>query len=228
MNSGSRAQGVSSTMSSIKQRIRLMGALAALATLALAISCRGFFVKPTLSSLAVGPAAPTIDTGTTDNTVQMFAVGTFNDGSTGNTAVSWSISPSDNSIATISTAGLVTSVSTGSATVTATSNQNPSITGTQTVTVNLANVTALTLDMTTYTVAANNTTDATASAQTSGGKVDVSATATWATGNTSTATVVGGTDPVVITGIATGTTTVTATYTSGGSTFTATANVIVQ
>jgi len=205
-----------------------MGALAALATLALAISCRGFFVKPTLSSIAVGPAAPTIDTGTTDNTVQMFAVGTFNDGSTGNTPVTWTISPSDNSIATISTGGLVTSVSTGSATVTATSTQNPSITGTQTVTVNLANVTALTLDKTTYTITAvNGTTDATASAQTSGGKVDVSATATWATGDTTIATVVGGTDPVVITGIGGGTTTVTATYTSGGTTFTATANVTV-
>src|SRR5256885_12808620 len=111
-------------MSSMKSKLRLMGAFAALATLALAVSCKGFFVKPTLTSLAVGPAAPTIDTGTTSNTVQMFAVGTFNDGSTGSTAVTWSISPSDNSVATITNGGLVTSVNTRSAPVTATATQN--------------------------------------------------------------------------------------------------------
>jgi hypothetical protein len=216
-------------MSTPKLKLRLMGAFAALALLALAAGCRGFFVKPTLSSLAVGPASPTIDVGTTDNTVQMFAVATFNDGSTGSTPVTWTISPGDGSIATITSNGLVTSVSSGSATVTATATQNPSITGTQTVTVNLANVTALTLDNTTYTIsAANNTANAIAFAQTAGGKVDVSSTATWTTGNSATATVQGGTDPVVITGVAAGTTTVTASYVSGGTTFTATANVVVQ
>ena len=75
-------------MPSSKQKLRLVGAFAALAVLTLAVSCKGFFVKPTLSSIAVGPAAPTIETGTTNNTVQMTAFGTFNDGSTGNPAVS--------------------------------------------------------------------------------------------------------------------------------------------
>ncbi len=217
------------TMSSTKSQLRLVGACAALAALALAVSCRGFFVKPTLSSIAVGPAAPTIDTGTTDNTVQMFAVGTFNDGSTGSPAVTWSISPSDGSIATIASGGLVTSVAIGSATVTATAVQNPAITGTQTVTVNIANVTGLTLDNSSYTIsAANNTANAIAFAQTASGKVDVSATASWTTGDSTIATVQGGTDPVVITGVALGTTTVTASYTSGGTTYTAQANVVVQ
>src|SRR5438874_8665376 len=118
-------------MSSKMQKVRLVGAFAVVATLALAASCRGFFVKPTLSSISVGPASPSIQTGSSNNTVQMFVVGTFNDGSTGNPAVSWSISPT--STATISAGGLVTSADTGTATVTATANQNPSITGTQTV-----------------------------------------------------------------------------------------------
>lgn len=215
-------------MSSTKQRIRLMGALAALATLALAISCRGFFVPPTLISISVGPPAPTIETGTTNNTVQMFATGTYNGGS-GTPPVTWSISPSDGSIATITPGGLVTAVSAGSAVVTATSTQNTSLTGTQTVTVNLGGVTGLTLDSTTYTISApNNTVNAFAYATVAGNKVDVSATATWTTGSNSTATVQGGTDPVVITGVATGTTTVTATYVSGGTTYTATANVNVN
>src|SRR5579859_5382566 len=119
---------------SMKQTPRVVAAVAMLTILALAASCRGFFVKPTLSSIAVGPASPSIQTGSTNNTVQMFAVGTFNDGSTGNPAVTWSISPS-NTVATISPGGLVTSVATGTATVTATATQNPSITGTQSLTV---------------------------------------------------------------------------------------------
>src|SRR5689334_519665 len=99
-------------MSSTKQTLRIAGAFAALAALALAASCRGFFVKPTLTSLSVGPASPSIQTGTSNNTVQMFAVGTFNDGSNGNPSVSWSISPAS-TVANINSTGLVTSVATG-------------------------------------------------------------------------------------------------------------------
>ena len=58
-------------MSSNRTNFRLIGAFAMLALLVLAASCTGFFVNPTLSSIAVGPASPTIQTGTTDNTVQM-------------------------------------------------------------------------------------------------------------------------------------------------------------
>ena len=80
-------------MSSMSQKVRLTGTFAALIALALAASCRGFFVKATLSSITVGPATPSIQTGTTNNTVQMIATGTFNDGSTGHPSVSWSITP---------------------------------------------------------------------------------------------------------------------------------------
>ncbi|HZC22673.1 MAG TPA: Ig-like domain-containing protein, partial [Candidatus Binatia bacterium] len=135
-------------MSSTKSQIRALGAVAALAALALAMSCRGFFVKPILSSLTVAPNAPSIQTGSTNNTVQMSAIGQFNDGSTGNPAVSWSISPNDGSIATISSSGLVTSVAVGSATVTATATQNPSVSGTQQVTVTVGCITSITLNPT--------------------------------------------------------------------------------
>src|SRR6202166_1139019 len=121
-------------MLSTIQKLRLACTFAMLVALALTISCTGFFQNPTLSSISIGPASPTIETGTTSNTVQMTVFGTNNDGSTtNNPSVSWSINPT--SVATISSSGLVTSVSTGTATVTATSNQNPSITGTQPVTV---------------------------------------------------------------------------------------------
>ena len=59
-----------------------MGGFVVLGTFkALAASCTGFFVNPTLSSIAVGPASPTIETGNTNNTVQMTVFGTNSDGS---------------------------------------------------------------------------------------------------------------------------------------------------
>src|SRR6476469_1908889 len=149
-----RAQGVATRMPSKKQTLRLSGAFAVLARMALGASCRGFFVKPTLSSITVGPATPSIQTGNTNNTVQMFATGTYNDGSTGHPSVSWSISPT--STATINGSGLVTSVATGTATVTATSNDNPSITGTQSVSVTVGCINSITVTSSNGTTISND------------------------------------------------------------------------
>ena len=181
-------------MSSTKQRIRLTCAFAALAALALAVSCRGFFVKPTLSAIAVGPPTPTIEVGTTDNTVQMTSFATFNDGSTGSTPITWSISPSDNSIATISTSGLVTSVATGSATVTATANVNPTITGQQTVNVTVACIQSIQVTpMNPAGLTGNNpTVQLTATATTCNGQFPLTDVATWLSNNSSLATVSAG------------------------------------
>lgn len=179
-------------MSSRKQKLRLIGAFAALATLALAASCRGFFVKPTLSSIAVGPGSPSIQTGSTNNTVQMFVVGTFNDGSSGNPAVTWSITPT--TTATISGSGLVTSVATGTATVTATATQNPSITGTQSVTVTVGCIQSIAINPTSasISVSGTNTTAFTANATTCNGVFDITGSASWTSSNTQVATVAGG------------------------------------
>jgi hypothetical protein len=179
-------------MSSTTHKLRLAGAFAALATLFLAISCTGFFVKPTLSSLAVGPAAPTIETGTTNNTVQMTVFGTNNDGSTTNSVpVAWTINPA--SVATISSSGLVTSVGTGTTTVTATANQNPSITGTQTVTVTVGCIQSIQIPTSAPALTANNLTDTLkANALTCNGSFDVTSVATWNTSDSSLATVSAG------------------------------------
>lgn len=168
-----------------------MGAFAALATLALAISCRGFFVNPTLASLAVGPVSPTIFTGNTANTVQMFAVGTFNDGSnSSSTPVSWSVTGTSattgQNIATISASGLVTAQASGTGTVTATSNVLPSISGTQPITVSVACTSAPIVSPTTGTL-----TSLSPSIQftaTCNGGQDISAVATWFSSNTAFAT----------------------------------------
>lgn len=190
-------------MSSTKLQIRAIGAVAALATLAFAISCKGFFVNPTLSSLTVTPISPSIQTGSTNNTVQMTAVGTFNDNSTGNPPVTWSISPSDGSIATISSNGLVTSVATGSATITAAATQNPSITGTQQVTVTVGCISSITLNPTSATISvsqSNHTVSISATADTCNGPIPITGVATWNTSNSQFATVAGG----VVTAVAQG------------------------
>ncbi len=62
-----------------KSKLRLVGAFAALASLGLAISCHGFFVDPTVTSLAIGPSNLTL---TPDTSFQMTATATYNDGST--------------------------------------------------------------------------------------------------------------------------------------------------
>ena len=186
-----------------RSNLRLIGAFSVLATLALAVGCKGFFVKPTLSSLAVGPASPTIETGNTNNTVQMTAFGTNSDGSTSSSpSVAWSIDPS--SVATISASGLVTSASVGTATVTATSNDNPTITGTQSVTVTVGCITAITLKPTSGTVTTNQPSfSITATATTCNGSPDVTDVATWNSSNTNLATVSAGTVSIV-SGITTG------------------------
>jgi len=180
-------------MFALKSKLRLIGAFAALASLALAISCRGFFVNPTLSSLAVGPANPTIETGNTNNTVQMNAVGTNNDGSTAtNPSISWTITPT--TVATVSATGLVTSASVGTATVTATSNQIPSVTATQTVTVTVGCISSITLSPTSGSVSNGSglTVQLKATAVTCNGSPDVTSVATWNSSNTSLATVSAG------------------------------------
>jgi hypothetical protein len=128
-------------MSSTKQKLRLAGALAALATLALAVSCTGFFVNPTVSTITIDPPTPSVSMA---SNLQLIAAATYSDGSTGTltggtscsgSTVCWS--SSDTTIASITTGGLVTGVSQGTATITAASG---AITATTTATVVLSNV----------------------------------------------------------------------------------------
>jgi Big-like domain-containing protein len=198
-------------MTSRNHKLRLIGSLATLALLAIGVACTGFFVNPTISSLAVGPASPTIETGTTGNTVQMTVFGTNSDGSTTSSpSVSWSITPT--SVATISNAGLVTSASTGTATVTATSNQNPSITGTQSVTVTVGCIQSIAISPTSGPPLTTNAPfdSFTAQATTCNGVVDVTSVATWTSSNTSLATVSAGTVTMVTGNTTSGTVSITA------------------
>lgn len=193
----------------IGRRLPLTLAFAALMLIAFGAGCRGFFVKPTLSSITVTPATATLQTGTSGNTQQYTAFGTYNDGSTANPAVTWT--SSDPSIATITVGGLATSVATGTATITATATQNPTITGTGQLTVTVGCIQSITLNPAStvtlsVSVQGQNTKDISAQATTCNGAIDITSTATWTSSNPSVATVNGG----VVTAVATGSTGITA------------------
>ena len=217
-------------MSSTKQKLHLTGALAMLATLALGISCRGFFVNPTLSSITVGPSSASIPIGSTQ---QMTATGTFDDGSTQNitskSGIVWQ--SSDQSAATVSSTGLVKGIATGSPTITA---QFGTVSGQTTVNITLTNVTGIVVNPTTANIKSNGgTATFTALATVSGSsqQVDVSSQATWSITNPSNYTLTQGSTPETVTTTSTATPsevdTLTATYTSGTTQFTATAKITV-
>jgi hypothetical protein len=201
-------------MLSGKKKLQIFAGFATLVLFAVGIGCSGFFVNPTLTSLAVGPTA-TLNQG---QTLQETAVGTYNDGSTGTVSnVQWS--SSDTSVASVSSSGLVTANSSGSTPATITG-ASGAVSGTATITVNLSNVTALKLSPTSGTVIANGGTaniEALATVQGQSQPTDVSAQVTWSISDNTNFQISQGTDPAVLTCL--GTTaglpvTVTATYQS--------------
>ncbi|MGO9125033.1 MAG: Ig-like domain-containing protein [Terriglobales bacterium] len=220
-------------MLSGKKKLEILAASATLLLFAAGVACNGFFVNPVLTTMTIGPTA-TINQG---GTVQESAVGTYNDGSTKSlTSVQWS--SDTESVATISTSGLVTGVSPGTSTITGASG---TVSGTATVTVALSNVTGITISPTTNHAQANGgTADYTALATISGGSpVDITATATWSVlsvtgGGTGTAdfSVEQGVDPEVVTvestAVAGEIATIQASYVGGsGLTYTKTATLTV-
>jgi hypothetical protein len=223
-----RRQGFVNILSR-NNKVRIIAATGTLMLIAAALGCNGFFVDPVLTSMTVGPTA-TINEG---GTVQMSAVGTYNDGSQQSlSSLSWS---SDTpSVATVSGSGLVTGVTPGSATITGASG---TVSGTATITVALQNVTGITVSPTTANIISNGgTRNLTAQATISGGApVDVTATATWTASDTSgnpatDVTLSQGTDPMVVQTTSTTTVgeqiTITASY-LGGSGLTYTANAVL-
>ncbi len=234
------------TMSSTKNKLRLAGAFAALAALALAVSCTGFFQNPTLTTITVDPPTPQINQGATQ---QMTATGTYQDSTTaalkggtscsGNT-VCWS--SSDTTVVTITTGGLAMGVAQGTATITAASG---AITGTTQATVDLTNVTNFQICQGSFgsTDCSSGSTPLTSTIQvgtgqtfvaqgTSNGQTfDLTTSSTWTVALTATGITCSnsGASPetcsIASTGATTGTTPVTVTY--GTIPLTATLNIVV-
>ena len=129
------------------RKLALTLAFTVLVVVSFGVSCKGFFVKPTLTSIAISPPTASISDGSSNNTQQFTVVGTFDDGSHGSTPVTWSIS--ENAPATLSSSGLATSIpgATGTATITAASTILPNISSTASLTV-LATVTLISVNPT--------------------------------------------------------------------------------
>jgi len=101
----------------IGRKLALTVAFAVLVAVAFGVSCRGFFVNPTLQSIAVSPTTAQVGIG--DQTT-LSVYGTYSDGSrsTVTSGVSWSADPT----------GVVTLVGTGSATITGVTTGNTTLT----------------------------------------------------------------------------------------------------
>jgi trimeric autotransporter adhesin len=214
------------------RKLQLLVAFTTLLSLAGAVGCRGFFRDPQLTSITVGPQNVNLQQG---DTLQMTAVGNFDDGSTATltSGVFWS--SSDDAIATISQSGNVNGVSSGTVTISASSGAT---TGTTTVVVALNNVTAITISPNSAIAAlGSSTTSFTCAATVSGGPpVDVTSSVDWTvTDSTGAAaaniSISNRTNPATVTvnsNAATGTYTVNASYTTNSQTFTDTATLTVQ
>jgi hypothetical protein len=142
-------------MSKNKRKLQLLATLTILFLLAFSLSCKGFFVNPTLTGVQVGPTASIQQS----KTIQESATGTYDDGTTktlsSGSGVVWSIADSEgSSVATISDTGLVTGTSPGQATVTGAVG---TLSGTSTITVTLANLTSIQITPVTQTITSGQT-----------------------------------------------------------------------
>jgi hypothetical protein len=120
------------------RKVALSLAFAGLLLVAFGAGCRGFFVNPTLSSIAISPATVDLGIGST-TTLQVF--GTYSDGSRNQvtTGVTWTVDPSGIATVTGSGNGNVLGVAAGTTTATASAQ---AITGTASITV-AGNVTSI-------------------------------------------------------------------------------------
>jgi len=185
-----------------KKKVQIAGAFASLLLFAVVVGCNGFFVDPTLTALAIGPQA-SIQQG---NTVQMQAVGTYDDGSQKSvSSVFWS--SSDVSVATISTGGLVTGVSPGDATI---SGSSGAVSGSTTVTVTLSGLTKITVSPITDTITDGDSVTYTATGTAHGQTYDVTDQVNWTVSNTSVAQI-DSTGDLTTLGVVTSQTTITVT-----------------
>ena len=178
-------------------KLKLLGAFAVLLSLAFAVSCKGFFVNPTLSSLSIGPTTLPLNPG---QSYQMVATGTFNDGSTSNVTSKCVWSSSVPAVATVGTnTGMVTASKTATTIgTTQISASDGAISSTTNATVTVCPaVTSLTISANPTSQAPSGTITFSATANVSGQNgVDVSTIVTWSVGNTSVLSISGNTGTI--------------------------------
>lgn len=205
-------------MPAFKRKLRLLVTFAALSLLALAASCRGFFVNPTLQSISLSPSTGSVAPAAT---IQLTATGTFDDGSTSNVTSKSQWQSSDTTVATVGTnTGLVKAAASiasppGITTITAT---DGAFTNTSTITV-CPVVTSITVTPSTTNPAAGTAMTFVANAVFSGSlnQQDVTSLVTWTISNTAVIPSITGGAATVSSTAAGMSTTVTATLCGGTS-----------
>lgn len=173
-----------------------------------------------LSSIAVTPANPSIALGLTQ---QFTATGTYTDNSTANLTSQVTWDSATKTVATISTAGLATSVSTGTSAISATLG---TVTGQTTLTVTPAVLASVRISPVNPTIAVGQTVDFTAvGVLTDGTTQPLVGPVTWTSGTTATATIVAPNTTGIALAAAAGTSTIT--VTDAASTLTANTQLTV-
>lgn len=231
-------RGCLETMSSKRLKLGVIGGVAALGALALAMSCRGFFPGEQLQSITIEPATATVPLG---GTTQMHAYGVNTDGTQAGdvtSQVSWSSNSGAITVNSTNQPGLLTGValSTTAATITASYEALTPQTATASVCVEGG---------TNFKIVPSNATipgsqafpngggfTASVSAQVDGTTetVDITSGVVWASSNTGVISITNGVDPatVVLTDPTTQTVvTITATYTCNAVAITNTTQITV-
>lgn len=157
---------------------------------------------PALVSITIGPADPQIALGTS---VQLSATGTYDNGSTQNITNKCTWSSSNAGVATVGS-GLVKSLAAGMASISAV---NGSVTGTTTLTVTTATLTAIYVTPANPTIGVGAVKSFSATGSFSDGTTQsLTNQTTWTSSNTAVATMVGS----AATGVAAGSTTISASF----------------
>lgn len=173
----------------------------------------------TLSSITVTPGTAILSVGATQ---QYVATGTYSDGSTQTLTTSVTWTSSSTSAATIAASGLATGVAAGSTTITATLG---SVSGSASLTVSASGVTLTSISVTpsTASISAGTTKQFIATGNYSDGSTQTLTTSvTWTSGTTSVATIA---SSGLATGVAVGSSTITATLGSVSGTATLTVTI---
>jgi uncharacterized protein YjdB len=174
---------------------------------------------PTLTSIAVTPASPSVTKGASE---QFTATGTYSDKTTQNITSSVTWVSSTTGVATISSAGLAKSVGTGTSTIQATSG---SVTGSTVLTVTAATLTSIAVTPANPNIAISATQQFTAIGTYSDSSTQViTNSVTWSSSKTSVATISGA---GLATGVAGGASTIQATSGSVSGSTTLTVNAVV-
>jgi hypothetical protein len=170
---------------------RSLKVIAVLLLLALGAGCTGFFVNPTLSSIAIGPQGQTISSTTT---LQMAATGNYSDGSTKDLTGKALWSSSTPSCATINGGGLVTPVSnvTGVCSTTISASSGTVTPATTTVTVSGGIPSQITLSASTTNPTRNSILTFKALGSFSGKQQDITSSVTWNNSDTINLTLTNG------------------------------------